>query len=318
MRALLIVLLTIGGLQNGFAQDTISTISDKDLETLQTNEDSMRFLGRQVLQNKTKETRITSSEQLAQLLKTSLEVENSFNYSFDSILHVSILYPDDSTFRIFTWQLYVSPNEYRYAGIIQKNTPQSELFSLSDRSAAIFYPNNMTVSSSNWFGALYYNLKQVNTSSGTYYTLFGLDNNSMWVKRKIIDVLYFTEEGKPQFGSPIFHGVNKQQQAETKYRVILDYSAEGSISCNYSDEYGLIIFDNLIPIGGSHEGQGVIQVSDGSYRGYKFDGEKWVFVEKVFNDSQEEAPRENAILDKRKDGLFGPRRKHNNKRLFKK
>lgn len=313
MRALLVILLTIGWLYNGFAQDTTNTISDEDLKILQTNEDSMRYLGRQVLQNRTKEIRIASSNQLNELLKTSLEIENSFQYSFDSILHVSILYPDDSTFRIFTWQLYVSPNEYRYAGIIQKNSPHSDLFVLNDRSASNFFPDNMTVSSSNWFGALYYNLKQINTSSGSYYTLFGLDNNSMWVKRKIIDVLYFTEEGKPQFGSPIFHGVNKNQQAETKHRVLLDYSAEGSISCNYSNEYGLIIFDNLIPIGGSHEGQGVIQVSDGSYRGYKFDGEKWVFIEKVFNDFQEEAPRENAVLDKRKDGLFGPRRKKNKK-----
>jgi hypothetical protein len=311
MRALLILLLAIGWLHTGSAQDTTNIVSDEDLKLLQTNEDSMRYLGRQVLQNRTKEVRIASSDQLAQLLKASLEIENSFTYTFDSILHVSILYPDDSTFRIFTWQLYVAPNEYRYAGLIQKNEPQSELFALSDRSASIFFPDNMTVSSSNWFGALYYNLKQINTSSGTYYTLFGLDNNSMWVKRKIIDVLYFTEEGKPQFGSPIFHAINDRQQAETKYRIILDYSAEGSISCNYSDEYGLIIFDNLIPIGGSHEGQGVMQVSDGSYRGYKFDGEKWVFVEKVFNDFQAEAPREKAVLDKRKDGLFGPRRKRN-------
>ena len=311
MRILLILLLAIGWLNNGFAQSTTDTISDENLKILQSNEDSMRYLGRQVLQNRTKEIRISSSDQLAQLLKASLELQNSFDYSFDSILHVSILYPDDSTFRIFTWQLYVSPNEYRYAGIIQKNEAQSELFALSDRSSSIFFPDNMTVSSSNWFGSLYYNIKQINTSSGTYYTLFGLDNNSMWVKRKIIDVLYFTEEGKPQFGSPIFHSVNQRKQATTKHRVILDYSAEGSISSNYSDEYGMIIFDNLIPIGGSHEGQGVIQVSDGSYRGYKFDGEKWAFVEKVFNDFQEEAPREKAVLDKRRDGLFGPRRKRN-------
>ncbi len=311
MRALLLILLAIGWLHNGFAQDTTNTISNENLKILQSNEDSIRYLGSQVLQNRTKEVRIASSDKLNQLLIASLEVENSFDYSFDSILHVSILYPGDSTFRIFTWQLYVAPNEYRYAGIIQKNTAQPELFALSDLSASLFFPDNMTVSSSSWFGALYYNLKQINTSSGVYYTLFGLDNNSMWVKRKIIDVLYFTEEGKPQFGSPIFHSISQQKQVKTKHRVILDYSAEGSISCNYSDEYKMIIFDNLIPIGGSHEGQGVIQVSDGSYRGYKFDGEKWVFVEKVFNDFQEEAPRENAVLDKRKDGLFGPRRKRN-------
>lgn len=298
---------------NSFAQDTTALLSETDRKILKENEQEMHRLGYDLLRNRDKDTRVAAAYKLQEVLEESLKKSNSFQYAFDSILHVSILYPADSSFRMFTWQLYRSADDYKYFGVIQMNSPEGNVYPLTDGSAAAFFPDNTTFGSSSWFGALYYNIKEVNSSNGKYYTLFGLDNNSMWVKRKIIDVLYFTEDGKPQFGAPIFHGIDKRGKAQTKHRVLLDYSAEGAISCNYSDEYNMIIFDNLIPMGGSHKNQGVIYVSDGSYRGYKYDGEKWVFVEKVFNDFQEDAPRETPVLDSRSDGLFGPKRKRRNR-----
>lgn len=296
---------------NGTAQDTTTVyFSAADSVQLKKYEKSLFQLSKTLLTNRNKEERIAASEQINSTFWEALAIKNAFQYSFDSIVHISILYPADSSFRLFTWQLYVNANEYKYGGIIQKNTPEQAIFSLKDASATIFFPDDMEANHEKWFGALYYNIKQVETKSGTYYTLFGMDYNSVFVRRKIIDVLSFDDKGEPVFGAPIFSQLDKRtEQYLTRSRIVLDYSAEGAISCNYSDEYGMIIFDNLIPIGGANQGQGVIQVSDGSYRGYKFDGDKWVFVEKVFNDFQETAPREKPVLDGGKDGLFGPKRK---------
>jgi hypothetical protein len=314
MRYLFLLLFAIGFSFSGTSQNTTNPITAENLKELKTYEDSLHILSYHVLRDEKSEERYYACQSLIKTFVKALKVKDSFQYPFDSIRHVSIMYPADSSFRIITWQLYVNANDYKYYGAIQMNTSDLKLFPLSDRSSDMEAAELKVVNNREWYGALYYNIKQVNTPNGAYYTLFGFDNLGVLTRRKIIDVLSFNEKGKPQFGAPIFIKKDGQTMKETaKNRVIMEYSAEGSITCNYSDEYGLIIFDNLIRISGGLKGQGMMNVSDGSYHGYKFNGVKWVYVDKVFHDFQESAPREKPVLDNRKDGLFGPGRKKNKK-----
>ena len=310
MRFLFLLLFAIGLSHSAISQVTDKTITDENLEELKTYEDSLHILSYHVLKDKEDEERFYACQELIKTFVQALKIENSFHYPFDSIRHVSIQYPADSSFRIITWQLYVNANDYKYYGTIQMNSKKLKLFPLSDRSAMLEFPERKTLDGRNWYGALYYNVKQIDTPTGSYYTLFGFDNFMMMTRRKIIDVLHFNEAGKPVFGAPIFVNVNKTTREEkNKSRIIIEYSAEGSVSSNYSDDYEMIIFDNLIQIAGG-QGQGMMSVSDGSYHGYKFDGNRWVYVDKVFHDYQEEAPREQPLFDNRKDGLFGPKGKN--------
>ncbi len=70
------------------------------------------------------------SQQLAKTLIQALKVPNSFNYPFDSIKnYITIVQPDDRSFRIFTWPLITlnynvnnpssSEESYQYYGAIQ-------------------------------------------------------------------------------------------------------------------------------------------------------------------------------------------------------
>ncbi len=316
MKYLFLLLFAIGATTTSYSQDSL--FSDQELKQLKIYEDTIQVLSYHVLRDRKDEERYYSCQELIKTFVKALKINNSFYYAFDSVRHVSIQYPDDSTFRLITWQLYVGPNEYKYYGSIQMRSEKLVLFPLSDRSSMMFLPQKETLTAQNWYGALYYNIKQVSTSEGTYYTLFGLDMYKLMSRRKVIDVLHFDKEGKPQFGAPLF--VQKDLRDPNipkeiiKNRVIIEYSAEGAVSCNFSDDYGMIIYDNLIRIPGGMKGQGMLSVSDGSYRGYKFDGNHWLYKSKVFNDFQEEAPREQPILDNRKDGLFGPGKKRKNKK----
>jgi hypothetical protein len=47
---------------------------------------------------------------------------------------MSILSPPDSSFRIFTWQLFVNDSTYRHYGAIQMNQKELKLFALRDKS----------------------------------------------------------------------------------------------------------------------------------------------------------------------------------------
>ncbi len=313
MRYLFAVLFALGIGTYTFAQsDTTKILAKNDLEQIKILEDTIQVLSYHVLRSRVEEERNYACQELIKTLVAALKFDNSFYYPFDSVRHISIMYPEDSSFRIFTWQLYVSENDYKYFGAIQVAGKKLKLFPLSDRSELMPNPENEIVSSRQWYGALYYNIKQINTPSGKYYTLFGLDYYKMMSRRKVIDVLHFDEDGEPQFGAPIFTSKDaKTGEDLTKNRVVLEYSAQGAVYCNFNAEYNLIIFDNLIDIPPAYKDQGMMSVSDGSYRGYKFDGSKWVFIEKVFNDFQENAPRDKPVLDKRKDGLFGPGKRKN-------
>lgn len=307
---LLLALLLFGlGMPAAQAQsEPLPPLDTAQLRTLRQHEDTLQMLSYYVLRGKLEEDRFFACQNMIKTFVTALRTPNSFQYPFDSLRRVSFLYPPDSSFRIFTWQLYVDADTYRYYGAIQMRSGDLQLFPLIDRSEVIEdAAEHLTTSNRDWYGALYYSIRQEDAADGKrYYTLFGFDNHRLMTRRKLIDVLTFDENGQPQFGAPIFTNDLVESEPRVKHRVILEYSAEGSIACNYSHDYGMIIFDNLIQISGSLEGQGMMNVSDGSYRGYKFDGGRWVYIDKVFNDFQEEAPREQPILDNRDDGLFGP------------
>lgn len=270
-------------------------------EEMKMYEDTLRGLAHHILRDSIDEARFLATKLFVPTLVKALKTENSFSYRFDSLQGVSIQYPADSSFRIFTWQLYVNKEEYKYYGAIQMNSKDLKLIPLQDRSSAVFYPDREVLSADRWYGALYYNMRQVDAPDGTYYLLFGFDAFSYFNRRKLIDVLYF-EDGQPKFGKPVF--VNEKKKGQIN-RLILDYTVEASITVNYSEQEEMILYDNLITMGGQYKGQGVTYVPDGSYHGYKLEKDgKWHHVEKVFNQTQETPPG-GGLLESRSDGNLG-------------
>ncbi len=276
---------------------------------LKQKEDTLQVLAYAVLRDTSAQVRFQSVKTLIPKLVKALKTPNSFAYPFDRLESISIQYPQDSSFRIFTWQLFVDDNDYRYYGAIQMNTPELKLYPLVDRSYQVEENlENRVLPPNQWYGAIYYNIKQVEGSLGRYYLLFGYDMYSFFERRKLIDPLVFLpENGEPQFGAPVFISDIPQLHPERKKRVVLDYSADTSIRLNYDKALGLIIFDHLIEMA-SPNVEGMANVPDGSYEAYKLqeDG-RWKYVPKVFDEVLEQAPRDNPVLDRQRD-IMGRKR----------
>ena len=232
--------------------------------------------------------------------------KEAFKYPFDSLNTVSILYPADSTFRVFTWQLYEDINTYTYFGIIQTNSDSPVVHVLKDQSNEIEELETDILETDSWYGALYYNIKEFEGKEGKHYLLFGFDGYEFFNKRKLIDVLTF-EDGQPIFGAPVFEPSEPNRPDLTKSRLVLTYGAETTIRLNYDESLNIIIMDNLMPGGGSLKGQ-IAMLPDGSYKGYKLDGNRWAYVDKIFDHTYEKAPMPQPILNKRKGkDIFGNR-----------
>lgn len=271
-------------------------LTPEAIERLHTAEDTLALLAYAVVNDSIEQERFAACRALIQTLVRTLKIEHSFSYRFDRLKSVSIMAPPDSSFRIFTWQLFVNDSTYRYYGAIQMNSPELKLFPLIDRSEDMDErPVHETLQPERWYGALYYTLRQFDTKEGRKYLLCGYDAYAFFEKRKVIEVLSFDAAGKPVFGAPVF---DKKDAKVPELRMLFEYSAEASVRVNWDEQYQLILFDHLIPWP-SPFGRGISFVPDGSYDGLKFEKGRWKFIDKVFNDSQDEAPRPEPVLDTR-------------------
>lgn len=313
MRFLILVLLilpaTIGDLR---AQ--AGPLSSAGQEQLRAAEDTLGLLAFTMLRDSLEDNRYLACRAFIPRLVESLKTENSFRYPFERLSYLSIQYPPDSSFRIFTWQLFLNRNEYRYYGAIQYNHSELRLDPLIDRSEGM-RPRELErrqLTPDNWYGMVVYDIIPVEHKSGNYYLLFGLDAFEAYRRRKIVDVLHFEPTtGAARFGKPVFVESPSYEggPSQTRARLVQEYSAASYATLKYDPELELIMQENLVPIAGP-QGVGPVNVPDGSYVGYELrkDG-RWHSISKVYNHVYEEAPRtpRPAGTEEKKD-LLGRRK----------
>lgn len=276
-------------------------LTPQAVERLHAAEDTLALLAYAVVNDSVEQVRFAACRTLITALVRALKTENSFRYRFDRLQSVSILAPPDSSFRIFTWQLFVNDSTYRYYGAVQMNRPNLVLHALKDRSRDVgdeavfqqFTPDN-------WYGALYYSLRPFDTKTGRQYLLMGFNGLEFFNKRKVVEVLSFdAATGKPVFGAPVF--VREKPLSMPEQRLVFEYSAEAGVRVNWDEQYQMVLFDHLIQIPIAY-GRGFTAVPDGSYDGLKLEKDgHWKFVNKVFNDVMTEEFRPEPVLDKKQD-----------------
>lgn len=282
-------------------------IAPEDVEKIKTYEDSLIVDGFLVVNDTLPERRFLATKKMILHLKSALRYDHSFQYTFDRLNTVSIQYAPDSTFRIFSWQLMVSPVDYRYFGVIQMNTKEVQLIPLADRSATVENVQQAVLSPREWYGALYYNIKKIEQNGKPYYLLFGYDAYSNRNRRKILDILHYGPDGGVVFGAPVI----PTKEGQPLHRLLLEYYGDSNVRLNYDQALGSIVYDHLIEIPG-RAGQGAMMVPDGSYQALEVQADKLVFVDKLFNNQAvDEAPREEPVLGNSSRDLFGNKKGKN-------
>lgn len=216
-------------------------------------------------------------------LVKALKENNSFSFPFDSIRNVARVYPDDSSFRIFTWQLVVSENFVRLHGAIQMKTADGslKLIPLIDKSDLIVNQRDTITDAQNWIGAVYTSMIQKEYKGKKYYTLFGFNFNNIRTDKKIIEVLTF-EDDKPVFGGKNFYFESTNQYSKDPARIIMEFKDAASPHLSYDKELGMIMMEHLVSQTGDEKKKYTL-VPDGDYEGFNWLNGKWIHVSKVFN-----------------------------------
>ncbi|HYV91537.1 MAG TPA: hypothetical protein VE978_07135 [Chitinophagales bacterium] len=266
-------------------------ISEKNLQLLNHYQDTLKVLSDSMLDSKDEMKRQGSCYQFIRTMVRALKVEGSFHFPFDALERISILAPDDQSFRILNWVLPFDDSTYRYYGTIQMNDlKQLKLFPLFDYSEFISKPADTLTNNEHWFGALYYRMLEVKSSGGKpYYLLFGWDGNDAHSHKKLIDVLSFNSKKQPVFGASLFDFGSYDPRNKIK-RFILEYKETAQVSIRYDDELQMIVYDHLEPESPLTKDDYTTYVPDGSYEGFKWENGKWHHVENVFTTTQKEPP----------------------------
>ncbi|MDE3247693.1 MAG: hypothetical protein KGO82_03470 [Bacteroidota bacterium] len=257
-----------------------------DRRLLQKKEDSLKVYADSMINAEHAGKRFLSDSQFVKTFVRALKIPNSFSYPFDSLLTVSRLYPADSSFRIFTWQLKKDEYMYYQKGAIQMRTPDGslKLYPLFDASMFTAKPDDSIRTRKNWIGAIYYRIIQKEFQGRKYYTLLGFDDYTIGSNRKWMEVLHFDEQtGEPLFGGPYFSF--KDDTAKVKpvlNRFNIEYKKEARTLFNYNPEMDMIVYDHLTSETEEPKRKETY-IPDGDFEGFRWENGQWVHVDQVFN-----------------------------------
>jgi len=248
------------------------------------------------------DSRLRGHEQLYLAIDQWLRSDEYQDSQLDQLSYISVKRPDDDSFALLTWQVLDKDEAYHYYGFLRMADGTIHELKSDDQLNYKDLPYE-TLDSEHWYGALYYNMLATEVNGSTAYLLFGFDGHEAFDHRKVMDVLYF-ENGNPMFGAPIFELPNTSRRQEMANRVLVEYSNDAAVSLNYNEQLQMVTHDHLISRMGRRPGQGPTMVPDGSYIGYKWDDNKWTYIDKVYDQVSTTPPSDNRKRTESK-GLFG-------------
>jgi hypothetical protein len=262
-------------------------ITKADFKKLTKIEDSLKGFAKNMIQGREPNYRLRSDSFFIKCFIRALQIKNSFNYSFDSVIYISRLVAPDNSFKIFTWQLMISENKYVQRGAIQIKTENGslKLIPLFDKSDFVPTPIDSVRDSRSWIGAVYYKIIQKEIMGKPAYLLFGFDNNNARSDKKWLDVLRFNDKGEPLFGAPIFQKYAPKMAKDFKFRphrFCLEYKKDGRARLTYDEEKQIVAFDHLLSETGDDELQHTF-IPSGDIQGFTWEDEKLWFVDQVFD-----------------------------------
>jgi hypothetical protein len=281
-----------------FAQQ--NKIDKVNLLYLQKLNDSLGKEGIKILDEIFPLNRIKSDSLFTRMLVRGLLIPNSFYFSFDSIQTAPILYPADSSFRVFTWHYTLNDADYRQKGVLQLNTPDGtpKFFPLFDVSDYTDEPQDSIRDNRNWIGAVYYKIIQQESQGKKVYFLIGYDENNSLTTRKWIETLTFSDNGEPVFGGNFFRIPYNSVFTQASRRYLMEYKSASRARLNYDEEEGMIIMDFLVSETAEPDKRYTL-VPGGDYSGLVWKNGAWEFIARldvdVLGDGNE--PRPSLILN---------------------
>ena len=216
--------------------------------------------------------RIHINDSIRTILDRYVRSDSVFTHRFNNLRYLGQIMSPDSLLKIITWNLVLENEPGRYYCYFirkQESGQKSKIYRLS-----VSYNENpvitdSTYNESNWYGALYYDLRPCIVENSYCWVLLGIDYGNYEISRKIIEVLSFSPDNSIVFGRKWFSSGN-----EIKYRDVFEYASNAMMSLRFKSENS-IIFDHLVSFSSTHKDDHRYYGPDFSFDAYNFENGLW-------------------------------------------
>lgn len=262
-----------------------SLMAQANLSALQEQEENLNQMLTELRAEKERGNLNKLNEAFKVAFLNALEIDGAFKYPFTSLKSVGKIYSQDGLVRIISWNIQYEDLTHEYAAFVMKydeNKKKATVVELKHVNQNLYGIQDERIEADNWYGALYYEIIDVEKRNRTFYTLLGYVGNNDRSTIKLMDALYFT--GKtPHFGSPIFESSRGKSN-----RLIFEYNAKATMSLKYDADRKKIILDHLSPESASLSEFREFYVPDLSYDSYSWNGKIWELKEDIIAINKEQ------------------------------
>jgi hypothetical protein len=255
-----LIIFSLGSAQNSMCQNPVSPTM-----TLE------KLFGR-LATNKDDTDRMRINDSIITVIEPYVKSDSVFNHRFNDIRYLGQITSSDSKIKIITWNLLLLSGKSRYfCYFIRKEGKNSnnKVYYLSAMYSEDPIIKDADYNQSNWYGALYYDIRPFKYRGNICWILLGIDYGNPLITRKIIDVLNFAEDGSILFGMKWFKSGDQLLS-----RAVFEYSSDGIMSLRFSSK-NTIVFDHLVPVNPLQKDNRQYYGSDYSFDAYVYEKEIW-------------------------------------------
>jgi hypothetical protein len=220
--------------------------------------------------------RIRINDSIKFIIDSYAGSDSVLTHNFKGLKYLGQVTNRNSQLKIITWNLLLKDSKSRYyCYFIHGTAKKNRLYKLEGKYSEKPVRIDTVYSERNWYGALYYDLKQFKKDNQTYWILLGIDYGNPLVTRKIIEVMSFTPDGGIIFGKKLF-----ASGKELSFREVLEYNSGAVISLKFRTDKS-IVFDHLVPVSPELKGQKEYYGPDFSFDAYDLERGMWIFKSDV-------------------------------------
>ena len=213
------------------------------------------------------------NDSIVNSIETYIKSENIFRHSFKTLKYLGQITSPDSLVKIITWNLILDEGTNYYNCYLVHRDNKSGTCSVIKLEAThkdTPIRTDTTYSVSDWYGALYYDIRPFQFNGNTRYAVLGIDYGNSLTTRKLIEVISFTSSGSMLFGLPCF-----KSGSGLSGRIIFEYAASAVMSLKFESDQQ-IVFDHLSPFTPEMKGNYQFYGPDFSFDSYDFEKGYWV------------------------------------------
>jgi hypothetical protein len=213
-------------------------------QDLYETEDKLQTLFTHLVHYSDDKMRIGANDSIRSIIDEYVMMDTVFNHRFQSLRFLGQITSPDSLMKIVTWNMLLENGTGRYfCYFIRKNSNGKNLVCYLD---APYTEKEIRVDTtylkSDWYGALYYDVRPCKIKNQVCWMLLGLDYGNPLISKKIIDVLSFDDNGSPVFGKKWF-----EDEGKLVFRKVFEYSSTATMTVRFTSDTS-VVFDHLVPI----------------------------------------------------------------------